>query len=135
MPGQSLKYKMQKPAENTVSEMDSCSYDQKINSGIALKYLLRECIHVNNHGEDCTFETMVKRFGIRDRSVQSIAEMIHDADLADEKFQRPECLGLDRIFKGWARLESSDREILSKGFECFDALHATLRAEDAPTDP
>ena len=82
-----------------------------------------------HRGEDCTFETMVKRFGIRDKAVQCIAEMIHDADLEDDKFQRPECLGLDRILKGWARLGLSDRQILSKGFECFDALHAALQAQ------
>ncbi len=86
-------------------------------------------VEFTHHGEDCTFETMIKRFGIRDRSVQSIAEMIHDADLEDEKFRRPECVGLDRIFKGWARLGWSDQKILSKGFECFDALHAALRAK------
>ena len=86
-------------------------------------------VEFTHHGEDCTFETMVKRFGIPDKSVQTIAEMIHDADVEDEKFQRPECMGLDRMFKGWARLGLSDREILSKGFECFDALHAALRAK------
>ena len=55
------------------------------------------------------------------------AEMIHDADLEDGKFQRPECTGLDLLFKGWARLGLSDAEILEKGFACFDGLHASLR--------
>ena len=86
-------------------------------------------VEFTHHGEDCTFETMVKRFGIPDKSVQTIAEMIHDADVEDEKFQRPEYMGLGRMFKGWARLGLSDREIVSKGFECFDALHAALRAK------
>ena len=31
--------------------------------------------------------------------------MIHDADLEDGKYQRAECMGLDLLFKGWARLE------------------------------
>src|SRR5206468_11784775 len=53
-------------------------------------------VEFTHHGENCTFETIVKRFGIRDKAVQSIAEMIHDADLEDGKFQRYECLGLDR---------------------------------------
>ena len=85
-------------------------------------------VEFTHQGENCTFETIVKRFGIRDKAVQSIAEMIHDADLEDGKFQRYECLGLDRIFKGCARLGWNDAKILSKGFECFDALHASLRA-------
>ena len=85
-------------------------------------------VEFTHHGENCTFETIVKRFGIRDKAVQSIAEMIHDADLEDGKFQRYECLGLDRIFKGCARLGWNDAKILSKGFDCFDALHASLRA-------
>lgn len=86
-------------------------------------------VEFTHHGDDCTFETLVKRFGIPDKAVQSIAEMIHDADLEDDKFRRHECVGLDRVFKGWARLGWSDRKILSKGFECFDALHAWLRAK------
>jgi len=84
-------------------------------------------VEFTHHGEDCTFETLVKRFAIADPGVRWIGEMIHDADLEDGKFQRTECVGLDLLFKGWARLGFSDAEILEKGFSCFDALHASLR--------
>src|ERR1051326_4487017 len=40
--------------------------------------------------DDCTFETLTKRFAIRDKAVRRIAEMIHDADLEDDKFHRLE---------------------------------------------
>jgi hypothetical protein len=78
-------------------------------------------------GDDCSFETFVKRFQIRDKTIQKIGEMIHDADLEDEKFQRTECVGIDRILKGWAKEGLSDEEILRRGFQCFDALYSFLR--------
>jgi hypothetical protein len=80
-----------------------------------------------HRGDDCTFETLIKSFRIRDKAVQKIAEMIHDADLDDDKFERNECIGIDRVLKGWAREGLSDQEILRRGFQCFDALHAFLR--------
>jgi hypothetical protein len=81
----------------------------------------------SHHGDDCTFETLTKRFGIRDRTVRKISEMIHDADLDDAKFQRNECIGIDRVLKGWANEGMSDHEILTEGFRCFDGLYAFLR--------
>jgi len=53
--------------------------------------------------------------------------MIHDADLDDAKFQRVDCVGIDRVFKGWAKEGVPDDEILHRGFECFDALYAFLQ--------
>jgi len=53
--------------------------------------------------------------------------MIHDADLDDDKFERTECVGIDRVLKGWAKEGLSDEEILRRGFECFDALYAFLQ--------
>lgn len=85
-------------------------------------------VEFTHQGEDCTFETLLQRFDIRDRAARQIGEMIHDADLEDGKFQRREAFGLDRVFKGWARLGCTDEEILSKGFACFDALQAALGA-------
>ena len=81
----------------------------------------------SHDGEDCTFETFIRRFGIQDKPVCKIAEMVHDADLGDDKFQRTECIGIDRVLKGWAKEGLSDQEILRRGFECFDALHMFLR--------
>src|ERR1041385_1202165 len=78
-------------------------------------------------GDDCTFETLTNRFAIRDKAVRKIAEMIHDADLEDEKFQRPEAIGIDRVLKGWGKEGLPDEEILRRGFQCFDALYAFLQ--------
>jgi len=80
----------------------------------------------SHHGEDCTFETLLKRFRIQDKAANKIGEMIHDADLDDEKFQRTECIGIDRVLKGWAREGISDQEILRRGLQCFDGLYAFL---------
>lgn len=81
----------------------------------------------SHHGEGCTFETLLARFGLADKALETISEMVHDADLEDGKFQRPECLGLDRILKGWAKRGVSDEEILARGAACFEGLYAFLR--------
>ena len=81
----------------------------------------------SHDGDDCTFETLVRRFGIEDKAARKIAEMVHDADLDDDKFQRNECIGIDRVLKGWAKEGLPDKEILRRGFECFDALYAFLQ--------
>ena len=84
-------------------------------------------VEFSHHGEDCTFETLVKRFGIADKAVIKMAEMVHDADLEDGKFQTKECIGIDRILKGWAKSGLKDEELLGRGTECLEALYLSLR--------
>ena len=84
-------------------------------------------VEFSHHGDCCTFETFIERFGIRDRTVRRLAELIHDADLEDDKFHRLEGFGVEQIFKGFAKQGLTDHEILSKGFECFDALYAQFK--------
>ena len=81
----------------------------------------------SHHGNCCTFETLIRRFAISDKSLAKIGEMIHDADLDDARFQRVEAVGIDRVLKGWAKQGLSDQEILRRGFECFNALYAFLQ--------
>ena len=81
----------------------------------------------SHHGNNCTFEMLAKRFAIADKAVTKIGEMIHDADLDDARFQRVECVGIDRVLKGWAKAGVPDEEILRRGFESFDALYAFLQ--------
>jgi hypothetical protein len=84
-------------------------------------------VEFTHQGDDCTFETLTKRFGFEDKAVRLIGEMIHDADLEDGKFERVECVGIDRVLKGWGRMGMKDHQILQRGFECFDGLHKQLQ--------
>ncbi len=76
-----------------------------------------------HRGEDCTFETRQKTFRIRDKKVGVIGQMIHDADLLDEKFGRKEGFGVDEVLKGWAKQGIPDKELLERGMPLIEALY------------
>jgi len=80
-----------------------------------------------HHGDDCTFETIIKRFGIKDRRVKTIAEIVHEADLHDGKFTRAESTGLDLAIKGLAAGTHDDHELLDRGMAIFEGLYAVLK--------
>jgi hypothetical protein len=80
-----------------------------------------------HHGEDCTFETLVKRFGIKDRRVHVIAEIVHEADLHDGKFTRNEATGLDLAINGLVEATPDDDELLARGMGIFEGLYAVLK--------
>jgi hypothetical protein len=75
-------------------------------------------------GDDCTFEMLCKEFSIRDRRVRTLAQIIHNADLEDERFGRSEGLGLDCALIGWAKNGVSDEELLRRGMELIEGLYA-----------
>jgi hypothetical protein len=77
-------------------------------------------------GEDCSFETLCKHFMIRDRRVKRIAQIIHDADLGDEKFGRAEGQGLDKVLNGWAKQDLPDDDLLNRGMELIEGLYEGL---------
>jgi hypothetical protein len=92
--------------------------------GIAFDVLGAEFGH---HGEDCTFETLVKRLGMKDRRVKVIAEIVHEADLHDGKFTRNEAEGVDLAIRGLAEATPDDHDLLERGLTLFDGLHAVLK--------
>jgi hypothetical protein len=79
-----------------------------------------------HRGDDCTFETLTKEFRILDRRVKVISEIIHDADLADQKFGRKEGYGVDEVLKGWARQGISDQDLLDRGMQLIEGLYHSL---------
>jgi hypothetical protein len=80
-----------------------------------------------HRGEDCTFETLTKAFRITDKRIAGMAEIVHDADLFDEKFGRREGFGIDEVMKGWAQLNVSDSELLERGMQLAEGLYQSLR--------
>lgn len=83
-------------------------------------------VEFGHHGDDCTFETILKRFSLEDAALKKVAAIIHDADLGDGRHGTQEGAGLLAIFRGWAQMGWTDHEILVHGFDCFDALHRQL---------
>jgi len=79
-----------------------------------------------HRGDNCTFEVLQKDFRIRDRRTIVISEVIHDADLADDKFGRKEGYGIDEVLKGWARQGIPDQELLDRGMQLIEGLYHSL---------
>ena len=79
-----------------------------------------------HRGDDCTFETLCREFAIRDKKLKRIAQIIHDADLGDDKFGRAEGEGLDRVLKGWAKQDLPDDELLRRGMDLIEGLYDSL---------
>jgi hypothetical protein len=85
-----------------------------------------------HHSEDCTFETMLKRFGLTEnKALREIAEIVHDIDLKDDKFHRLEAAGLNAIIDGLSKMLRDDRKLLQQTGVVFDGLHALLTKDVA----
>jgi hypothetical protein len=79
------------------------------------------------HEEDhCTFETICRRFGIKDKAARVIGEAIHDADLEDGRFGRGEGIAINSILRGWDRQGLTDNELLKRGMELIEGLYQSL---------
>jgi len=67
---------------------------------------------------------MIKNFGLEsDNALRQIAEIVHDIDLKDNKFNRPEASGINAIIRGLAEVYADDGERLKQCLTVFDALY------------
>lgn len=71
------------------------------------------------------FEVLVDSFGLRSKALGNIAEIIHQLDLNDEKFNNPAAEGLREILDGVRRTAKDDHEALDKGMIVIDMLYAS----------
>ena len=73
-------------------------------------------------GDRCSFETLIDSFAIREPGLGAIAEIIHDIDVKDGKFARPEAAGIAAMVAGIAVAHAEDEERIALGGRMFDAL-------------
>ena len=76
-----------------------------------------------HEGALCTFEVLVRRFGLKDGALRDVAEIVHDIDLKDARFARPEAAGLERLLAGIAMRHPDDEARLRDGGTAFEALY------------
>lgn len=86
------------------------------------------------HEEDrCTLETLVRRAGLPDKGVRAIAEIVHDLDLKETKFDRPETAGVRTMLEGIISRFPSDTERIERALPLFDDLHEALGSRSKRT--
>ena len=76
-----------------------------------------------HEGDQCTFEVLIARLGLDNPALVPIAEIVHDIDLKDAKFGRPEGIGVDRLIAGIAMAHKDDEDRLAQGAAVFDGLY------------
>lgn len=84
-------------------------------------------VDLGHHGDDCSFETILQRHKLTDdAALQRIAEIVHEADLDDERYDAPEAPGLDAILRGLSMI-GDDKHTLTITKSVFDGLYEYYR--------
>jgi len=81
---------------------------------------------LSHHGDDCTFETILRRYALDDPVLWDLARIVHEADLDDDRYDAPEAAGLDAALRGLS-LVCTDDETLAVGRRVFDGLYELRR--------
>jgi hypothetical protein len=83
-------------------------------------------VELGHHGGDCSFETILRHYQLDDPVLWKLAELVHEADLDDERFDAPEARGLDVILRGLSMVYG-DRRVLEVSGPLFDGLYEYFR--------
>jgi hypothetical protein len=83
-------------------------------------------VELSHHHGDCSFETILRRHHLDDPVLWKIAEIIHEADLDDERYAAPEAPGLDVVLRGLSMV-CTDEQILHHTGPIFDGLYEFYR--------
>src|SRR5882724_7895328 len=76
-----------------------------------------------HQGELCSFEVLLARFEITDAALRPIAEIVHDIDLKDEKYNRPDNAGFEHLINGIAMAHPEDEVRLQRASAVLDDLY------------
>jgi hypothetical protein len=81
---------------------------------------------LSHHGADCSFETILRRYELTDPVLWRIAQVVHEADLDDQRYDAPEAAGLDVALRGLSMVFADDR-VLELAGPLFDGLYEYYR--------
>jgi hypothetical protein len=87
-------------------------------------------------GNRCTFEVLLTvSERTADRGLAAIAQIVHDLDLRDDLYQRPETAGVAALIDGIVSRFEDDHRRIAESTPLFDALYANLGGAAVPAPP
>jgi hypothetical protein len=87
--------------------------------------------NLGHKGEDVSFDSILKKFGLDDPALLLVAEIVR---AADSHPTNPHAAGegLRWIAHGFSKLNLSDHELLDREFIMYEALYAECKERSAP---
>jgi hypothetical protein len=80
-------------------------------------------VALSHHEGDCSFETVLRVHELTDPALLEVGRIIHEADIADERYDAPEAPGLDVLIRGLS-MTLDDERLLEVTAPLFDGLYA-----------
>ena len=81
-----------------------------------------------HEGDLCTFEVLLPAHGLSsDAALAAVAEIVHDIDLKDARYDRPETAGLAKMIEGLCRQTQADELRLERGSTLFESLYRSFQ--------
>jgi hypothetical protein len=71
----------------------------------------------------CSFESILVTYGLNDPALARLGEIVHEADLGDERYEAPEAPGLDAVVRGLG-LGRDDATLIELTQPIYDGLYA-----------
>ena len=80
-------------------------------------------VELSHVGEECSFDTFLKKYDLTDPALQDLAVIVRGAD-TDRLGLAPQCAGLMAISLGLSHNFTDDHKMLEHGLVMYDALYA-----------
>jgi len=88
-------------------------------------------VDLSHHGDDCTFETLLRRHHLTDPVLWRLAALVHEADIDDGHYDAPEAPGFDIALRGLSMVADDDRVLELTG----PLFEGTYRVLPPPAPP
>ena len=87
-------------------------------------------VELGHHGERCSFDAFVDKYGLKDPALQALALIVRGAD-TDARGIAKEAWGLYAVASGFRETSRDDFENMKRQFPVYDALYAYCRSGSA----
>ncbi len=88
-------------------------------------------VELGHHDNRCSFESIIEHFGLTDKALLRLAQIVHGADITADRDATPVAAGLEAIAVGYSLRFPDDLENLDRQFDVYDALYAWCRLQVA----
>jgi hypothetical protein len=82
---------------------------------------------LSHHDGDCSFERILGAYDLDEPALVRIGEIVHEADIGDERFEAPEAAGLELAIRALA-VGRDDLGLIERTDELYEGIYAAFRS-------